>query len=280
MAVFSETWYAVRNSRLTVIDSDAVPSSLKTQIFPFFKTEQQLTNLLITYPDLIFEDLLVLQEDSEGKGGIDILGITTQGQLVVIETKKSTINAAALGQAIGYALFLDKEPKHLLPEILGLHDRVTTEYRKRITGGNASDRIPIIVIVGRNVAGTLMESIKYLAENTNGNVMEIIPVSLGYWESEEYPEGIICRRIHKHEKDAPVKWNDWKVGDIVQNMGSDADCDEALLIVTGIKSDGRIAVRRANQINNGVFVPIGSEITKKSLAHHRRIGNADHFEHR
>ncbi|HOX27583.1 MAG TPA: hypothetical protein PLQ76_00365, partial [bacterium] len=225
MAIAKETWFEIRKGAIFEVAIEDVPSDLLKTRFPNFKDEKELTLLLATLPDLILNNLFVLQEDSEGKGGTDVLGVTEEGQLVVVETKSSIVNALALGQALGYAVYLDKEPKKLLPQILKFENHIAEKYLEIISRGTKVDEMPIVVVASKSISVTLMELFKYLGENMGEANFTILPMSYGCWKIPDSDICYVCRRIHEYEKEAPVRWNDWNVGDVAENMGTDTDCD-------------------------------------------------------
>ena len=68
------------------------------------ETEQQLEDLLVNSPDLLMDNLTLVGRQLPTEGGpLDLLGVDTDGRLVVFELKRGTLTRDAVAQALDYA---------------------------------------------------------------------------------------------------------------------------------------------------------------------------------
>jgi RecB family endonuclease NucS len=83
------------------------------------KTEEQLEEMIVQYPDLLFDDLKLVGRQTETAGGpLDLLGVDADGGLVVFELKRGTLTREAVSQIIDYASYLaELEPDDLSKHI-------------------------------------------------------------------------------------------------------------------------------------------------------------------
>ena len=82
------------------------------------ETEGLLEDILTANPDMLEEGLqLVGRQTSTAGGPLDLLGVDTDGRLVVYELKRGTLNRDAVAQVIDYASALNAADT----EILSLH---------------------------------------------------------------------------------------------------------------------------------------------------------------
>jgi len=83
------------------------------------ETEKQLEEIIVKYPDLLFDGLKLVGRQTDTAGGpLDLLGVDSDGRLVVFELKRGTLTREAIAQVIDYASFLDEmEPSKLSQHI-------------------------------------------------------------------------------------------------------------------------------------------------------------------
>jgi len=83
------------------------------------ETEKQLEEIIVKYPDLLFDGLKLVGRQTDTTGGpLDLLGVDSDGRLVVFELKRGTLTREAIAQIIDYASFLDEmEPIELSQHI-------------------------------------------------------------------------------------------------------------------------------------------------------------------
>jgi len=71
------------------------------------ETEQQLEELIVENPDLLFNGLkLVGRQTSTHTGALDLLGVDQDGRLVVFELKRGKLFREAVAQAFPLSLYL------------------------------------------------------------------------------------------------------------------------------------------------------------------------------
>src|SRR5665213_2907820 len=76
----------------------------------FEHLESELENWIVESPDILGDDLLIIarQKDVQGVGRLDLLAIRPNGELVIIELKRTLAPREAIAQALDYASWLDK----------------------------------------------------------------------------------------------------------------------------------------------------------------------------
>lgn len=81
------------------------------------ETEGLLEDILAATPEMLEDGLqLVGRQTSTASGPLDLLGVDTDGRLVVYELKRGTLNREAVAQVIDYASFLNSLEIHALVE--------------------------------------------------------------------------------------------------------------------------------------------------------------------
>ena len=82
----------------------ATPLESKTQV----ETEALLEETLVRNPELLIPGLRLVGRQTPMEGGaLDLLGVDTDGRLVVFELKRGTLSRDAVAQVIDYASYLD-----------------------------------------------------------------------------------------------------------------------------------------------------------------------------
>jgi len=275
MAIDSAQWFEINQGKIRKITVEEVPEEFKSRSLRRFKTEGQMTELLLEHPDVIENGLMVVRADPVGSGGADLIGITLDGQILVVEMKRGTINTSTLGQAFGYALEAEKWPKngYLLSKMKHWQIRDIGELCRRIDNGAKSDALPVIVVVGNNVTGSILEMAKYMSENSfSGKKMDIRILSVGFWEKGAEGDGYVCRRIQKMENGQPVNWKELKQGDILQSINwLDTDGSDVPYYVVGYAEDGQTIVRKTKRNKQGKILPCGEEMLVPFLVNYKRV---------
>ncbi|MGB2866604.1 MAG: endonuclease NucS domain-containing protein, partial [Sedimentisphaerales bacterium] len=81
------------------------------------QTEQQLEEVITRCPGLIMEDLKLIGRQTETLGGpLDLLGVDSDGRLVVFELKRGILTREAIAQIIDYSSHLVTLPQDELSE--------------------------------------------------------------------------------------------------------------------------------------------------------------------
>ena len=71
------------------------------------ETEDQLEEVITRCPELLLEDLKLIGRQTETPGGpLDILGVDSDGRLVVFELKRGTLTREAVSQIVDYSSYL------------------------------------------------------------------------------------------------------------------------------------------------------------------------------
>ena len=72
------------------------------------ESEQLLEEILVNNPDLLMPELTLVGRQTETEGGpLDLLGVDSDGRLVLFELKKGNLSRAAVAQVIDYASDLE-----------------------------------------------------------------------------------------------------------------------------------------------------------------------------
>lgn len=266
--ISDEAWYQVENGKLNYVPYENAPDEYRGKQLPGFTSEDGLTALLRDYPDLIEEEAFVLRADPEGKGWADVSGVTKEGRLFVVEVKKGTINASSLGQAFGYAVYAHRWPKHMMIKEADANPERVALFNSRMKTGSETGEFPMVVVVGNNVSGTLLEFARFLQNGIQHLDISILSVGVLTIENSMW----VCRRAHLPEQDEIPKWDQWKPGDLAQNIEwLDTKWVEMPVYVVGYADDGQIIIRRTRMKKNGEYIPFEESMTVPFLAHHKRI---------
>ncbi|MCK4605271.1 MAG: DUF91 domain-containing protein [Deltaproteobacteria bacterium] len=81
------------------------------------QTEEQLEEVITRCPKLLMEDLKLIGRQTETPGGpLDLLGVDSDGRLVVFELKRGVLTREAIAQIIDYSSYLAILPQDELSE--------------------------------------------------------------------------------------------------------------------------------------------------------------------
>ena len=151
------------------------------------ETEGLLERILTANPVMLEEGLeLVGRQTSTAGGPLDLLGVDSEGRLVVFELKRGTLNREAVAQVIDYASSLDAMDfdrlcRHIEEQsgTLGIQeiDDFDGWYSETYSSKNPEEALkpPRMVLVGLGVDGTTERMVKYLAKGgTNISLLTLL----------------------------------------------------------------------------------------------------------
>lgn len=161
-----------------------VESSEKTE------TELQLEDLLTCCPELLADGLTIIGRQTETPGGpLDLLGVDSDGRLVVFELKRATLSREAVAQIIDYASFLselnqDELSKHISARSGNLNiekmpDFTTQKPRMILVGLGADNRtrrmVNFLSDSGIDISLITFHAFKYQGEVFFAKQVEVEP---------------------------------------------------------------------------------------------------------
>jgi len=155
-----------------------LPSALKSE----GRTEPyDLEPWLASQPDIVASDLLIVGRQAATRSGpIDLLGIDSSGNTVIIELKRDELPRESLAQAIDYASDVAGWTVERLNEVcLGyMHKPLETAFNEAFPDVdveslsiNSSQRI---VLVGFSIEASLERMIEWLSETYGVNINAIV----------------------------------------------------------------------------------------------------------
>ncbi|MCH8009961.1 MAG: DUF91 domain-containing protein [Chloroflexi bacterium] len=151
--------------------------------------EAKLEDWLASQPDAIEDNLLIIgRQVSTSSGPLDLLGLTAEGKLVVIELKRDRAPRETVAQAIDYASWIAVQTQEEIR-------RIATEYLKRPLEDAFQDRFggetlpelqmksPSILVVASRLDAATERMIEFLSEqhgmDIDGLVFRYIKLSSG-----------------------------------------------------------------------------------------------------
>jgi hypothetical protein len=163
------------------------------------KTESQLEEILVQSSDLLMKDLkLVGRQTSTPGGPLDLLGVDSEGRLVVFELKRGTLTREAVAQIIDYCSFLSElGPEELSNHIsersgqLGIEkiDNFQSWYQEQFGKTLSMLQKPSMVLVGLGVDERTRRMVSFLADS------EIDISLITFHGFEEAGETFLARHI-------------------------------------------------------------------------------------
>lgn len=139
------------------------------------QTEQLLEEILVKRPDLLLPDLRVVGRQTDTPGGpLDLLGVDSDGRLVVFELKRGTLTRDAVAQVIDYASYLyelnaeelsvhisERSGKGGLPKI----DDFLGWYAEQFARSFDSNHKPRLILVGLGADERTRRMVSFLANS-------------------------------------------------------------------------------------------------------------------
>jgi len=139
------------------------------------ETEALLEEAIVRHPDLLMEGLKLVGRQTDTPGGpLDLLGVDSDGRLVVFELKRGTLTREAVAQIIDYGSYLaELEPEELSEHIsersgnLGIEriDDFLGWYQEQFARGFSNEQKPRLVLVGLGVDERARRMVSFLAES-------------------------------------------------------------------------------------------------------------------
>jgi endonuclease NucS-like protein len=139
------------------------------------ETEEQLEEVLTRCPDLLMEDLKLVGRQTDTPGGpLDLLGVDSDGRLVIFELKRGVLTREAVAQIIDYCSYLaELEPEKLSIHIsersgnLGIDkiDNFMTWYQEHFGKGYEEVTKPKMVLVGLGADERTKRMVAFLADS-------------------------------------------------------------------------------------------------------------------
>ena len=140
------------------------------------ETEKLLEDALVSSPDLLLEDLILVGRQTQTEGGpLDLLGVDGDGRLVVFELKRGTLSREAVAQVIDYASDLDAMELEDLAEYISekssQHDDIDTiedfeDWYSRYSENLDSLKPLRMFLIGLGVDPDAERMVKFLSENS------------------------------------------------------------------------------------------------------------------
>jgi hypothetical protein len=139
------------------------------------QTEEQLEEIIVKYPDLLFDGLKLVGRQTDTAGGpLDLLGVDSAGRLVVFELKRGTLTREAIAQVIDYASFLEEmEPGELSQHISDRSGRFGIEkiedfsawYNEQYQKSIYEIQKPKMILVGLGADDRTRRMVSFLSNN-------------------------------------------------------------------------------------------------------------------
>lgn len=156
------------------LDSDKQPSAVPVESVRQLDAERLLEDILTDHPDLLLPGLSLVGRQTPTAGGwLDLLGVDSDGRLVVFELKRGTLARDAVAQVIDYASYLAGLDSAQLSQ--HVTDRSGTEgiekfddfqewYQQTFVGKTLDSALPpLMVLVGLGVDEATERMTKFLA---------------------------------------------------------------------------------------------------------------------
>ena len=139
-------------------------------------SERHLEEILVKNPELLMPGLTLVGRQTQTEGGpLDLLGVDSDGRLVVFELKRGTLSRNAVAQIIDYASYLedmdldalvnhisDKSGAHGIDKINDLREWYTENWEEESIDSLRPLRM---FLVGLGVDDTTERMVNFLAQN-------------------------------------------------------------------------------------------------------------------
>jgi hypothetical protein len=193
------------------------------------RTENQLEEVITRCPALLMEDLKLIGRQTETPGGpLDLLGVDSDGNLVVFELKRGTLTREAVAQIVDYSSHLATlEPQELSEHIssrsgkLGIEkiEDFLTWYQEEFGKTFPEFQRPSMVLVGLGADDRTKRMVSFLAESE-------LDISLTTYHGFKRDDDIFLARQVEVEAKPPIttpaatkKSNLEKLRQKVQDLG-------------------------------------------------------------
>lgn len=158
-----------------IAESDSKLSVLPIMNVEQTETENQLEEIITRRPEILIEELKLVGRQTETAGGpLDLLGVDSDGRLVVFELKRGTLTRDAVAQILDYASYLaELEPEALSSHIsersgnLGI-DKITdflAWYQEHYATGFVHPQKPRMILVGLGADDRTRRMVSFLADS-------------------------------------------------------------------------------------------------------------------
>lgn len=167
----------VKEIRLWQISVDEGERPTAAQLEGVYKTETEelLEEIIVSSPGLLLEGLKLVGRQTDTPGGpLDLLGVDSDGQLVVFELKRGTLTREAVAQIIDYGSYLSElDPEQLSNHIsersgkLGIEeiDDFLSWYQEQFATSLSRSQKPKLVLVGLGVDDCARRMVSFLADS-------------------------------------------------------------------------------------------------------------------
>lgn len=139
------------------------------------ETEDQLEEVITRCPELLLEDLKLIGRQTETPGGpLDLLGVDSDGRLVVFELKRGTLTREAVSQIVDYSSYLSTlDPDELSEHIssrsgnLGIDkiENFLAWYQEQFGKSFTEYQRPRMVLVGLGADEKTKRMVSFLSES-------------------------------------------------------------------------------------------------------------------
>ena len=174
------------------------------------ETEGRLEDILTANPEMLEDGLqLVGRQTSTAGGPLDLLGVDTDGRLVVFELKRGRLNREAVAQVIDYASSLnamDEEAlyRHISEQSGNLDIQKIDDFGEWYSNdwsdeGSEALMPPRMVLVGLGVDGTTERMVQYM--NSSGMDISLLTFQ-GFLESNG--KTLLTRNVEVERSDTVV----------------------------------------------------------------------------
>ena len=177
---------------------------------PRMDTEKDLEDILVQNPELLGDGVALVGRQIRTKGGLpDLLGVTSDGTLVVYELKRGGTPREAITQALDYASALDEMSGIELADHVATHsgkdgipeiDDFANWYADHSSNGDLSRRgRTAVCCVGIGVDDTTLRIAKWL----RGAGVGISIIEFAAYQREE--ERLLARYVELEDAGSPAK---------------------------------------------------------------------------
>ena len=189
------------------IDESGKPTVHSVKSVDQTKTEDQLEEMIVHYPDLLFDDLKIVGRQTETAGGpLDLLGMDADGRLVIFELKRGTLTREAVSQIIDYGSYLSElEPEELSKHIsersgnsgIDKIDDFVAWYQEQFAKNLSILQKPRMILVGLGADDRTRRMVSFLADSD-------IDISLiTFYGFEEDGKTFLAKQIEVEAKPPP-----------------------------------------------------------------------------